>query len=913
MEKRLYSKEKVKTALGALLTLFSLFLFLAPGTSFAVLIFPIFYLFGLAGIWIFLPALFATGLVLFFCRHFPKKYYRYNALFGYLFLLLGVSILFGSTLCYKEPVSYWEYSDFLLSFLGEGVGPMMYVDVGAGGGILGYAFVSLLSGGGTALTLFIGALLSFLGIAFFSLPYFLLLHEKYSSRLRFQNVHSVHKEEEVKEDYEKDTPKLVLKSEEELSPSLSRSELYMDLPKVDAPEEVRGSLPTPRAMDEGLRPVYFENKKEETTASSFVKEETVPPLSKEEKTVQKKIEEVPPLQFAPEKEEKKEEIIVEEKPTLEEVPPLPTFAKAETITEKKEEDISPSIISTKEETSLSLPPLPSLEEKAKEATFMEEKKEEASPKQVEVDLGPALSPEEIALFKLGQPRRKEREPYEFPSLDLLKDYGERENDEEIRAECEERKAAINQAFIDLGVGASIASYTIGPSVTRYDIQTDKNVSVSSIARYVKDLSVRLGGVQTRYEEVVLGSPYSALEIANTETTTVGLKEMLTHMKSVEKMPLAVPFGKSIAGDYYNGDLGDFPHMLVSGTSGSGKSVFMHGLIMSLIMRNRPEDLKLVIIDPKKVELSKYRELPHLLCPIISEPKIAKACLDKLVDEMERRYDLMALADASNIKEFNRDYAPEHGVEPIPAIVCFIDEYADLADSVKTIGEPLLRIAQKARAAGIHLVVATQRPSVNVITGTIKANLLVRVALAVSSATDSMTILDQGGAENLVGNGDMLVSCTQLSRTGLVRAQGAFVSGREIKEVCDAIRAQRGPDYDPKFLHLEEEEESVIAPSPSPAIKVDHNALKAATDNEFYEEVKQAVMILDYCSVSWLRRTYGIGFPKAGGIFDRLKKEGIVASGPSSTSAKGSKVLIHSNEELEEKKLLEEGNVNEGGD
>ncbi len=915
MSKRVYGKDKVTSALGATLLLFSLLLFLAPGTSFCYLVFPLFYLFGLAGIWFVLPFFMVTGVILVIYHSLPKKRFCGNAFLAFFFLLLGFSLLFTTSLS-----DFSSYSESLVQFLKEEEAIKMYFSLDAGGGILGYGLMSLFSLGGLPLSYFIGSLLLLLGIVSFLFPYFFLWMDLYKSRLRFQEEKKSYLPHEEMTNSPQEVP--TLKVEEEKS-STSRSELYMDLPKVDVAEEF--IAPPKRyseaAHDDGLKPVYFDENKE-SVSQKIVHAQDVTPSSKEEpssiktgESTLRKEEKAPSFDDSFErsrKEEIKESVLSsiekkDESPLLKETP----YDSSKE--EKKEENVSLSSSLEeaplkKEAESVTLPNLPNEQEETRPVT-LEEKKEETLPLP-EVDLGPALSEEEITLMKLGQGKRKERASYEFPSLDLLKAYGSLENEEEIHKECEVRKDAINQAFMDLGVGASIAGYTIGPSVTRYDIQTEKNVSVSTVTRFVKDLSVRLGGVQTRYEEVVMGSPYSGLEIANTETTTVGLREMMEHMKPREKLPLAVPFGKTISGECVSGDLGDFPHMLVAGTSGSGKSVFMHGLIMSLIMRNRPEDLRLLMIDPKKAELNKYRELPHLLCPIITDAQQAKVALDRLCDEMERRFDIISAADVSSINEFNRDYAPDYDLEPLPVIVCFIDEYADLVDSCKMIGEPVVKLAQKARAAGIHLVVATQRPSVNVINGTIKANLLVRVALAVSSYVDSNTILDQGGAENLVGHGDMLISCAQLSRTGLVRAQGCYVSGREIREVCDFIRQERSANYDPKFLNLEEKEESIITVATAP--KVDHASLKQATDNEFYEEVRAYVMTLDYCSVSALRRVYGIGFPKAGSIFDRLKKEGIVASGPTSTSAKGSKVLIHTEEELEASLRLLEEKSDEGG-
>ena len=939
MERKPYTSERTRKALGALLALLSLLVLLSPPSRLAPLAFPFYYLLGAAGIWILLPWLILAGALLFLFGRLPRPWAGKTFWIALPILVLGLSSLLGviaedmgRLLDIGYDLSYWN--SLALSTLEEGMGVLMYADALTQGGLLGFGIGKLLAPAGIALGIFLSVLLLLVGLLVLALPLIRFLMRKSKGRLRFQNI----EEEEPSAPEEKggEAPRLVIEEKEEpLDPQgeeapASRSELYFDLPEDGLPREAAPRTPSETPIqDGGLRPADFlgafrpgtsprEDPEPLPHDETPAKEPLAPPSSQPV---------LPPVPPVPGPEERKPSTVPEIRPIPQGEAHRETLANA--LPSKKEEPFREEPLP-----SLSLPPEPEkpAEEKGTAGISMDSgldapvfpgisrSEEETSsvrpagfggevpaptpeppaPPEVPI-LGPALTPEEIALAKLHQPRRKERPPYELPSLDLLKTYGNEEKSEALIAECEARKAAIDQAFRDLNVGASIASYTIGPSVTRYDIQTERNVSVSTIGRYIADLSVRVGGVATRYEPIVMGSSYSGLEIANEETTTVGLREMIEAMPPREKRPFSIPFGKSISGKCLNGNLAEFPHMLVAGTSGSGKSIFMHGLIMSLIIRNRPEDLKLVIIDPKQVEMSKYRDIPHLLCPIITDAHQAKACLERLIEEMNRRYDLLSLAEVSKISEFNEDYAEEHGVEPLPEIVCIIDEYADLSDSCKDIGAPLLTLAQKARAAGINLVVATQRPSVNVITGTIKANLLVRVALAVTSAVDSGTILDQGGAENLIGKGDMLVSCTELSRTGLVRAQGCYVSNREIKAVCDFIRGQMGPDYDPRFLHLDEGTEDAsgatgLAPSPEPRHP---RPAPGMGDEDLYQEIRRSVMALDYCSVSWLRRNYGLGFPKAGSIMDRLKKEGIVAElGQNATSSKGSKVLIHSEEELE---------------
>ena len=296
----------------------------------------------------------------------------------------------------------------------------------------------------------------------------------------------------------------------------------------------------------------------------------------------------------------------------------------------------------------------------------------------------------------------------------------------------------------------------------------------------------------------------------------------------------------------------------------------------------------MLIDPKKVEMSYYRDIPHLLCPNISQSQKAYVCMKKLVDEMERRYNLFAQNRVRDIKGFN-EFAKANNIQPLPYIVVFIDEYADLVEEVKDIKTPVVRIAQKARAAGIHLVIATQRPSVNVIDGVIKANVSTRVALMVASQVDSISIINQAGAEALLGNGDMIVDCSLVSRSLKPRVQGCFVDVPEINRVCDFLRNHYPEQYDPEFLDLEERDETP-ATSDAPDVGVID---KEMAEEQLYELIKEQIVERDYCSISYIQRTYGVGFPKAGRLFNKLINDGYVARGG---DARGSKVLIREKQE-----------------
>ncbi len=586
-----------------------------------------------------------------------------------------------------------------------------------------------------------------------------------------------------------------------------------------------------------------------------------------------------------------------------------TYTESEPIEEPVVEEKQPEVEEDFGEISISEEEKEVEEASAEEAEpiVKEEPKIEEKPAPIE-DNSVLMKKKEVSEEeKLGIKPAKVRPPYEFPPLDLLKTYTiDPHVVEQNKLLCQQRTDIINQTFDSFNVGAQVVSYTIGPSVTRYDIQVERGVSVSSIGRYIKDVSARLGGVHTRYEEIIMGKTTSGLEIANDKSTTVSFREMLEALPDDPSKNMYVPFGVDISGNKVCADLSEFPHMLIAGGTGSGKSVFAHGILASLIMRNRPEDVKLVLIDPKRVEMVKYQDIPHLLCPVIKDPSQAKVCLDKLIDEMEKRLILFEFAGVRNIRSYNEKYCPKAGVEPMPFIVVFIDEYADLSDTCKNIGESVVRIAQKARAAGIHLIVATQRPSVNVITGVIKANLGVRVALKVKSSQDSQTILGRGGAEELNGHGDMLVDCAQVSRGGgFVRCQGCFIQDEELEAVTEFIKSQQKVVYDPNFSDLSDHSnDEKIAEENE---RIERAAQREKEKGDLYETIKADVMMQEYTSISKIQRTYSVGFPRAGKIFNRLKEEGIVGEPDSASSAKGARVLVH------DPSMLSNGNEKFAGD
>lgn len=469
----------------------------------------------------------------------------------------------------------------------------------------------------------------------------------------------------------------------------------------------------------------------------------------------------------------------------------------------------------------------------------------------------------------------ERKPIKWvpPSTDMLETLEVSDALEANNKVAEERLKIINGFFEDFHIGAECISYVVGPSVTRYNITYKPNVSVKSVSTAIQDISLRLGGVSARFEEIVRGKPYSGLEVPNARITSVSFKEVYESLPDVKKHPLAVAFGKNIDGDVICADFDEFPHVLVAGTTGSGKSVFTHSVVSTLIMRNSPENLKLVLIDPKKVEMNKYRDLPHLLCPIINDANIAKLTISKLCDEMNRRYGILDDNYVSNISQYNELLEDNPNLEKLPYIVVIVDEYADLVDTCKDIKMPVVSIAQKARAAGIHMLIATQRPSANIVDGVIKGNLPTRVALAVASYVDSTTILGLSGAEKLLGKGDMLVQSPLISRDGATRMQSCYIQNKEIARIVGYLKQHYECIYDPNYCNL------MDASAQAAKQVIGSPEFQEAQDNSEeakYQSVKEWVMSNQYMSMSRIQREMSVGFNRAGKFFKRLQQEGVVA-------------------------------------
>ena len=490
--------------------------------------------------------------------------------------------------------------------------------------------------------------------------------------------------------------------------------------------------------------------------------------------------------------------------------------------------------------------------------------------------------------------------YIAPSAEFLKDYSQ---DADVILENkklnDERLNTINNIFEQLKIGAQATGYTVGPSVTRFDIFPNRDVSVNTIEKFIPDLSSRLGGVLARFEKIVQGKTSSALEVPNKNSVMVGYKEAYHDLpKKKPGADLYVPFGKNIDGTNIGANLAKFPHLLVSGSTGSGKSVYINSLIITLLLRNSPDELKMLIIDPKEVDFARYNGIPHLLGPVIASSGKAKIALDRLATEMDDRYSFLRSYDYTDIKDYNEE-AEERGLPKLPYIVCIIDEYADLIENDKTISSPVTRITAKARACGIHLIIATQRPTATIITGTIKSNIPVRVAFMASSGVDSRVMLDVNGAESLVGNGDMLVACQYIMKNSLIRAQGYFISSNEIKNILNDLKSKYKPEYDPNFTNLTLIDEFGLQSSNNAPGYLDQNLV-----DPIYPEVREYVYGLQYCSISNLQRTFNLGFNRAAKITQQLIKDGII-SAEDGIASKGKEVYIHSEAEYNDKVLDDE--------
>jgi DNA segregation ATPase FtsK/SpoIIIE, S-DNA-T family len=475
--------------------------------------------------------------------------------------------------------------------------------------------------------------------------------------------------------------------------------------------------------------------------------------------------------------------------------------------------------------------------------------------------------------------------YSYPPLALLgiaKNTNKTSSDE-IKA----NSMLLERVLKDFDLEGKVVNYHIGPSVTQYEVEVKSGTKVSRIVNLNKEIALELAAKDVRIQAPIPGKKTIGIEIPNRVNAVVTIREVLERFpKSLIDNKLAVVLGKNLMGEPIFMEINNAPHLLVAGSTGSGKSVCINSIIVSLLMRSRPDEVKLVLIDPKKVELSMYNGVPHLLAPVVTDPRRASAVLQKIVTEMEHRYTLLDNAGVKNIGAYNfyiekkNKFLPEADqVKKLPYIVIIVDELSDLMlVAAKEVEQSILRITQLARAAGIHLIVATQRPSTDVITGLIKSNLPSRIAFAVSSGIDSRTILDMNGAEKLLGRGDMLFLPSGASVPD--RIQGTFISDDEIKSVIDFTVSQQKAKYDERLIGEEHE----TAPSDNA-----HDAY----DEPLYNEIVEFILKEGKASASLLQRRYRLGYNRAARVIDMLEERGVI--GPNNGS-KPREVLM----KLEEK-------------
>ncbi|WP_368504100.1 DNA translocase FtsK [Alkalihalophilus sp. As8PL] len=453
------------------------------------------------------------------------------------------------------------------------------------------------------------------------------------------------------------------------------------------------------------------------------------------------------------------------------------------------------------------------------------------------------------------------EAYKLPALDMLKlpnNTGQYNEKRQLTSNA--RK--LEQTLESFGVKARVSKVHLGPAVTKYEVNPSVGVKVSKIVNLADDLALALAAKDIRMEAPIPGKSAIGIEVPNQEVAIVTLREVLDSERSKkDDHVLAVGLGRDISGEPVLAPLNKMPHLLVAGATGSGKSVCINGIITSILMKAKPHEVKLMMIDPKMVELNMYNGIPHLLTPVVTEAKKASQALKKVVAEMERRYELFSHTGTRNIEGYNelihKQNKTEEAKQPtLPYIVVIVDELADLMMVASgDVEDSIARLAQMARAAGIHMIIATQRPSVDVITGVIKANIPSRIAFGVSSQTDSRTILDSGGAEKLLGRGDMLY--LPMGANKPTRIQGAFLSDNEVEEIVDFVISQQKAQY-----------QEEMTPTEAPEVKDKVN-------DDLYDDAVQLVTEMETASVSMLQRRFRIGYTRAARLIDEMEVRGIV--------------------------------------
>lgn len=461
---------------------------------------------------------------------------------------------------------------------------------------------------------------------------------------------------------------------------------------------------------------------------------------------------------------------------------------------------------------------------------------------------------------------KESLDYKLPTINLFAPDKPKNQSKEKRIVRENIKI-LEETFASFGIKAAVERAEIGPSVTKYEVKPAVGVRVNRISNLADDLALALAAKDVRIEAPIPGKSLVGIEVPNSEVATVTFRELWDQSKTDASKLLEIPLGKAVNGSVRSFDLAKMPHLLVAGSTGSGKSVAVNGIIASILMKARPDEVKFMMVDPKMVELSVYNDIPHLLIPVVTNPRKASRALQKVVDEMENRYELFSKVGARNIAGYNAKVAEynaqsEYKQVPLPLIVVIVDELADLMMvASKEVEDAIIRLGQKARAAGIHMILATQRPSVDVISGLIKANVPSRIAFAVSSGTDSRTILDENGAEKLLGRGDMLFK--PIDENHPVRLQGSFISDEDVERIVAFVKNQAEADYDDSFDPGEVSESDLDT---------------GGGDDEgdpLFEEAKALVIETQKASASMIQRRLSVGFNRATRLMEELEAAGVI--------------------------------------
>ena len=477
--------------------------------------------------------------------------------------------------------------------------------------------------------------------------------------------------------------------------------------------------------------------------------------------------------------------------------------------------------------------------------------------------------------------------YKLPSLDILnkpKNKNSAMDNSIIEANIEK----LENVLKSFQVIAKVVEVHIGPTVAQYELEIASGTRVNKITTLSREIALALSKKDVRIEAPIPGKNTVGVEFANDSPTSVSFYEIMASKMMLQNQDkkLMVPLGKSIMGEIGVCEINKMPHLLIAGTTGSGKSVCVNGIICSILMRAKPDEVKLAMVDPKVVELSCYNGVPHLMCPVVSDPKQAAILLQKMVNEMEKRYHMFANTGTKKIEGYN-EYVekwnkshPDELMEKMPFIVIIIDELSDLMMvAAKEVEDSILRITQKARAAGIHLIVATQRPSTEVITGLIKANIPSRIAFAVGSGIDSRTILDQVGAEKLLGKGDMFF--LPIGMNSPIRIQGSYITDDEIDKIIKFTKEQQEASYSDDFMKLEVEKE--------PSGDEDDDMNVSTEGDSLYDEITDFVIKTQKASASLLQRKFKIGYNKAATMIDKLEEDGII--GPATGNSKPREVLV----------------------